>query len=111
MATSEYQPQVIVMHVMFLNFVPFGKQLGSKLTMASGGFPAQLVQCLVARGRNDPPGRRRRDSGVWPSFEGGRKGFLHRFLGERNVAEEASEHRYRAAMLAPKDCCDFRAQQ
>jgi hypothetical protein len=99
------------MHIMLLSFVPFGQQLGSMLTIASGRFPAQSIQCFVARSGNNPPSRRRRDPRSLPPYECDRERLLHSFLGERNIAEEASEHRHRAAILAAKDCCDFCAQQ
>src|SRR5450432_1034495 len=80
------------------------------LTLRSRGFFAQTVQCLVARGRNEPAHRRRRNAGTRPLSKRDCEGFLHRFLGERNVAEEAGEHGHATSVFAPKDCFDLCVQ-
>src|ERR1700678_66155 len=95
---------------MFLYVFHVVQQLGGVVALGSRGFFAQTGQCLVARGRNEPGRRRRRNAGTRPFSKRDCEGFLHRLLGERNVAEEAGEHGHATSVFAPKDCFDFRVQ-
>jgi hypothetical protein len=49
-------------------------------------------------------------SGLWPSSQRGGECLLYRFLGERKIAKEASEHCHSPAVFAPKDRRNFCAQ-
>src|ERR1700719_678307 len=94
------------MHIVLLSLLHFVQQLGGMLSLRSRGFFAQTVQCLVARGRDEPADRRWRNAGSRPLSQRDCEGFLHRFLGERNVAEEAGEHGHATSVFAPKYCVD-----
>src|SRR5579862_846318 len=74
------------------------------LTLCARGFPAQTIQCFVARGRDEPACRRRWNAVTRPLGKGDCERFLHGLFRERNVAEQAGEHRHATSVFAAKDC-------
>ena len=47
----------------------------------------------------------------WPLGNRDGECFLYRFLGERNVAEEARKHGHGTSVFAPEDCVNRRVQR
>ena len=80
------------------------------LARIARGFAAQMIQRAIARGGDDPAGRRGRHTFLRPAHQRFREGVLHRLLGEIDVTEEAHQDRDRASVLAAEYCCDLRAQ-
>jgi hypothetical protein len=69
---------------------------------------ADAVDRAVARRRDQPEARVRRDPIAWPARRGDRERLLRGFLGEVEVAEEADERREDAAPLLAEDLVEDR---
>src|SRR5688500_18121747 len=110
MAAGEYQPQAIVAHVVLLLGFLFQQLHRRALTNVAAGFAAQMIERAVTRRRDDPARGSGRYTAPRPMRERGGERVLDRFLGKRDVAEEAHQHCNRTTVLAPEDRFDLRAQ-
>ncbi len=107
-AAGEDEPQPVIAHRTLLDGLLTGVQqrrLG--VLVRAGSLAAQPVDSPVARRRDDPPGRARRQPALRPPA--GRLGERvgHRVFGSVDVAEDAGQDGYRPAVLRAEDTLDI----
>src|SRR5262245_22064257 len=110
MAAAEDQAEPVIRDVVLPVLLRLGELHGRRVPLAARGFAAESIDGAIARRGDDPAGRRGRYAAAGPALERGLEGVLHRFLGERDVAQRPHEHGHGAAVLAAEHLLDLPAQ-
>src|SRR5690348_16156822 len=76
------------------------------MSVVPRGLAPESIDGTIASRRDDPARGTGRHPTRRPPLDGCEKRVLHCLLGDVDVAEETNEHRYRAAVLLPKNAFD-----